>query len=782
MSKTDETDLEEEKEAFTRAMEAADDNRNRFLESIRFSRLGDQWPEKFRQQRELDGKPVITINHQPSFIRQVVNDARQNKPQIVIKPTSGGSTKATANVIGGIVRNIEYQSKANIAYDTAVDNAASGNVGYIRVDIDYEYDDSFDKCLRIKPIANPLSVYPDPDDLGADSSNWNSCFVTDLMTKDEFEATYPGEEVSNWEIGNYDGMTAPWRQDDTVLLAESWKREKVKRKIFMLSNQMIVGEDEYTAGQDYFMAMGIQPVNERDSLSMKVTQRIMTGGQILSTNDWVGRYIPVVPCYGEQVIVEGKMQLFSLVHHAMDAQRMFNYFRSNAAELAGLLPRVPYIGEEGAFDVDPEKWNTVNTQNHSFLEVARGKQMPQRQPLDTSAGVTSLTQAGLASDDMKAIIGLYDASLGHRSNETSGVAINARKHEGDVSTFHFQDNLSRCICHLGTIIVDLIPKVYSERQMVRIIGVDGQESAVKIGQAPPGQPPEPPPVDPLAAIRQNAVGSEAPPVNSDPNMHPNGYGDQQGSPVEHVYDLGLGKYDVAVDTGPSFTTKREETSKQMQEVFHNFPQALPYVGDLLVKAMDWPNSEEMAKRLNAMLPQQVNGGPSPEQQKMMEQAKQQQEQSGKQIQQLTQQSQAMTQQTQQLTQQIQAEKIKSEIEKRAADLQAQDFQLQLEAKDLQIQQMKAIDNVRKATEAHMTTVESSQNAMQPEPPAPPPDIMGSVVPAIADAITQGVSKALSGNPPVRMKRTAVRDKNGMILHTIDEPMPMTQAPMPNTIQ
>src|SRR6185503_5404552 len=207
--------------------------------------------------------------------------------------------------------------------------------------------------------------------------------------------------------------------------------------------------------------------------------------EILKTVDWAGRFIPIVPVYGDEVIDEaGKRWFRSLIRDARSAQEMFNYWRTITTELIALAPKAPWIGEEGAFDADPN-WDTANSTSHAKLEYAKGAPPPQRQPF---AGVPAgaLQEALNANDDMKSIIGIYDASLGARSNETSGRAILARQREGDVSTFHFIDNLSRAIRHGGRILIDLIPKVYSTERIVRILGEDLAPATVRI--APTGRP------------------------------------------------------------------------------------------------------------------------------------------------------------------------------------------------------------------------------------------------------------------------------------------------------
>jgi hypothetical protein len=736
MASEDDT-LKKEIEEFEEAYEAESENRNVALDDLKFARLSEQWPEQIRKQREIDGRPILTINKMPAFIRQVVNDSRQNRPQIKVKPVDDKADIDTANVLEGLIRNIERTSKADVAYDTAVDYAVSMGWGYIRVNIDYEYDDTFDKCLKIERIANPFSVYGDPYSTSMDGSDWNRCWITELKSKEEFTAKWKNADPVDWESLGYDNLKAPWRDSDDILICESWHREETQREIYQLSSGEIVGKQEYEAGRDIFEMAGIVPVNNRTTKAYKITQRIMTGAEILEENEWLGQYLPIIPVYGEELNVEGKRYFRSLIHHAKDAQRMFNYWRTTATELVALAPRVPFIGEEGAFDADPN-WLTANSQNHAFLQYARGTNPPQRQPLDGGGAAGAMSEALAASDDMKSIIGMYDASLGQRSNETSGRAIMARQREGDVNTFHFVDNLARSIRHVGCVLIDLIPKVYSGQRIIRIIGQDDSEEVAKIGE--------------------QEEGGEAP--DQEDMM-----AQQSGMPegVERIYDLGLGRYDVAVDTGPSFTTRREEQAQQMIELIRGYPQAAPLIGDLLVKSLDWQNSEEIAERLKSMLPQQVNDGVPPE---------------------LKQQIQEGQQRLQQLEQENQQLKGKAQIDAMKA---------QNEEKKVQIEAYRAETERMQAEQAMAAPLPPVANPVSPVSISMPEQVGGAlaqnlaqtVAPIIAQSVAQAMQQTMATMPPLKqqpMKRTPVRDpQTGLIMHTIDEPLDEVspQEPMVN---
>ncbi len=561
--------LIEARRLFDLASEVENENRQDALDDLKFARLGEQWPDEVIQARKLEGRPCLTINRLPAFIRQVVNDARQNKPAIKVHPADDSADPETAEIFNGLIRNIEVTSDADVAFDTALESAVTGGFGYFRINTRYSDEDTFDQDLVIERIANPFSVFGDPYSTAADSSDWDNAFIVETMSKDAFERKYKGSEPVDWSADGYVGLGAPWIDDDQVMVCEWWTREEVKKQIVQLSNGEVVDLKVFEANADQFAELGLEVVGQgRELRGHKVIQRCMTGGEILTTIDWPGKYIPIIPVYGDEVNVEGKRFFRSMVRDAKDPQRMFNYWRTASTELVALAPKTPFIGPKGAFVTDFEKWATANTSSHAYIEYDGGTP-PQRQPF---AGVPAgaLQEALNASDDIKAIVGLHDASLGARSNETSGVAIMARQREGDVSTFHFIDNLSRAIRHAGRVLIDLIPKVYSTDRVIRTLGPEEEPETVRIGQE--------------AGEMQNQRGE-----------------------IIKIYSLNAGKYDLTVQTGPSFTTRRQEAAAQMQELFRAYPPAAEVIGDLFVKAQDWPMADEIAERLKGLFDQRFGG-------------------------------------------------------------------------------------------------------------------------------------------------------------------------------
>lgn len=620
--------LEDAREEFEECVEHEADNRKDSLDDLRFARLAEQWDERDKKQRETDGRPCLTINRLPAFIRQVVNDARQNSPSIAVHAVDSKGDPDTAEIIAGLIRNIETQSDADVAYDTALEFAVTMGFGYWRINTEYATDDTFDLDIRIKQIANPFTVYGDPYHDGPDSSEWNLAFVVDQMSKSAFERRFKGAETVDWSSEAYTGLRAPWIDGERVQVAERWAREEVTSKLLLLSDGNVIKEDDFEHIADFMAYQGVKVISSRLIKSHLVTQVIMSGAEVLERRKWAGKYIPIVPVYGEDLNVEGKRHLRSMVRDAKDPQRMFNAWRTFATESVAMAPKTPFIGAVGQFATDADKWATANTASHAYIEYDHkgGLPPPQRQPF---AGVPAgaLQEALNASDDMKAIMGMFDASLGAQGNETSGRAIIARQREGDVGSFHFIDNLRRSIRHTGRILLDLIPKIYDSERVVRIMGIDGEAQTVPINQ-------------PVMVQGQPQPGQ-------DPS---------QMQAVQKIFDLTTGKYDLTVETGPSYSTQRQEAASQMIELVRAFPGAAPIIGDLIAKNLDWPGADEIAKRLEGLMQQQLqqHNAPAGTDPKVVEQI------------------QALMQKVQQLSQENQALKTDKSVEMQANQIKAFD--------------------------------------------------------------------------------------------------------------
>ena len=466
------------------------------------------------------------------------------------------------------------------SYDTACENQVSYGEGYIRLLTEYCDESTFDQDIKIGRIRNSFSVYMDPliqDPTGSDA-RW--CFITEDMTKAEYERLYPNAAPVNtlMSLGVGDQSISQWISENTVRIAEYFYIEYEKATLNLYPGN-VTAFDGSPEDKSLRMMFG-KPLRSRPSDRKKVKWCKINGYEILEEREWAGSYIPVVRVVGNEFEVDGRVYVSGLVRNAKDAQRMYNYWVSQEAEMLALAPKAPFIGYGGQFEGYEQQWKTANTQNWPYLEVnpdvtdGQGAVLPLPQRAQPPMASSGLLQAKAgASEDIKSATGQYNASLGMSSNERSGKAILARQREGDVGTYHYVDNLARAIRHVGRQLVDLIPKIYDTERIARIIGEDGEPSTVKMN---------PTQEEPVKKI-----------VN------------QEGVVIDKIYNPSVGKYDVRVITGPGYATKRQEALESMAQLLQGNPQLWSVAGDLFVKNMDWPGAQDLAKRFQKTLDPKV---------------------------------------------------------------------------------------------------------------------------------------------------------------------------------
>ena len=639
------------------AQSAYSDSREDELDDLRFMAGSPdnqwQWPADVLatrgsvQGQTINARPCLTINKLPQHVRQVTNEQRQNRPSGKVIPADDNADVQVAEIFNGVVRHIEYMSDADVAYDTACDNQVTYGEGYIRLLTEYCNDETFDQDIRIERVRNSFSVYMDPtiqDPCGADAE-W--CFVTEDILRTEYERLFPdASPISTlYSQGVGDEGISAWLQEDTIRIAEYFYNTYEKATLHLYPDNQTAFSG--TPQDKQLTAMFGKPVRTRQVDRKKVMWMKTNGFDILDEREWAGKWIPVVRVIGNEWEVDGRLYISGLVRNAKDAQRMYNYWTSQEAEMLALAPKAPFIGYGGQFEGYEMQWKTANTTNWPYLEVnpdvtdGAGSVLPLPQRAPPPLPQTGLIQAKMgAADDIKGTTGQYDASLGMAGNERSGKAILAREKQGDVGTYHYVDNLARAIRHITRQIVDMIPKIYDTQRIARIIGVDGEVSMVKFNPAQP---------EPVKEIR-----------------------DQMGALIEKVYNPSVGVYDVMVTTGPGYMTKRQEALDAMSQILQTNPQLWSVAGDLFIKNMDWPGAQEMAARFKKILDPKVlsEGDQSPE----MMAAQQQME--------------AMTQEMNRMTDIIQ--NVQDSVAQREVDIK--EYKAQVDAYDAETKRISAVQN------------------------------------------------------------------------------------------
>lgn len=607
----DEKIVKEAKKRFRIASDWEADARRNFINDYKFAN-GDsenmyQWPGGVQTTRGVgsnDERPCLTINDTRQHNLQIINDARQNKPSVSVKPVANEATYEAAQIFEGIVRHIEYISNAQSAYDTATSYQVQAGWGYWRVVTDYSDSDTLDQEIFIRRVKDPLTIYLDPNINEADGSDASFAIIFDDMPKDEFDAQYPKyKDIASTHPLNVNYTDDGWFGEDKVRVAEYYRRVEEDDRLIAVTHPD-TGEQIMTLASKLPKAM-LDPIMEDPSTKWrtvstpKIEWFLIIGNQIAERNVWPGKYIPICRVIGEETIIDGQLDRKGHTRAMKDPQRMKNYWFSAAVEHVALQSKTPYVGPMEAFSNLETYWDTANNINHAWLpyngynDAGQPLQAPARQapPIMASAYIQGLS---IAAEEMRSVSGQFQSEMGMPSNERSGIAIQQRQRQGDNATYHFIDNLSLAIRFTGKILIDLIPKVYDTQRVIRIMGEDGVETQVEVN--PQAQ---------QAYLEQRSELNDT---------------------IKAIFNPNVGKYDVEADIGPAYATKRQEAFNAFMEISRGNPDIMKIAGDLMFRAADFPMADKLAERIRRTIPDSITGeAPPPEVQQMMQQMQQMQQ-------------------------------------------------------------------------------------------------------------------------------------------------------------
>ena len=589
-------------EFLRQAAEADTTNRAEALDDVKFA-AGDQWPVEIQNSRNLEARPCLTINKVDAYCRQITNQQRQQRPRISCQGMNNETDAKMAEIITGICRHVEVNSNADHAYDTAYDFAVRMGWGYWRVTTDYVRPDSFDQEIYIKPIDNPFTVYFDPNSVAPDGSDAEKCLITVVMSKENFRKMYPdADDGGSFSARGTGDSNSEWVTKNDIRIAEYFYTRIENTHLVLLSDGTSAYEDELPS-MEAMDAAGVYEVSRRKTFRKSIKWCKVTAMQVLEEGTWAGKYIPVVPTYGQQCVVDNKRKKFGLVRMAKDPQRMYNFWQTSMTESVALAPRAKWIMAEGQDEGHEAEWAGANNTSYAYLRYkmtdingqqapAPIRQAPEQPPSAIMAASQSITQ------DLQAVVGIFDPNQLPQGN-ISGKALQGQQGQIDMTNFHYYDNLTRSIAHTGRIILDLIPKIYNAERVMRIIGADGKPDLVTINQK-------------------------------------TGQKDENG--IEMILNnVTVGEYDVVMETGPGFNTKRQQAVDSMMSLLSADPSLMQQAGDLIFRNMDFPGAEVIADRLASVNPlAQIDDKSDipPQVQMQLANSQQQMQQMAQQIQQL----------------------------------------------------------------------------------------------------------------------------------------------------
>lgn len=550
------------RERYQAGVDGDKDNRERDQYDREFYKGGDyQWDFETLQNRK--DRPRVTINRLPQFVKQITGELRQNKPAIRVLPVDDKTDPEIAEVFGAIIRHIESRSDAHRVYAKAGEQAVIGGIGWFRILTDYLSDTSFEQEISVKSIRNPMSVVCDPNAIELTKHDMMWCIISEMMTLEAFRAEYPnasetGFDVSDHDSNPYGSHMDNWREGNFIRVAEYWTKEPYERELLLLSDGSTRYADDTTQEDEQFLIEAqIEVVDRRKVTAYKIKWRKITGVEVLDEGEWLGQYIPIIPCVGEEIEVGDVIFRHGLIYNARDSQKSYNFARTAMLEHVASQPKAPYLATTKMVENHRETWERVGVDNPPVLLYDPDPNAPGARPERVSPPTFAAAwyqEAQTADNDMKATTGIYDASLGQSGNETSGVAIRARDSQGETANYMYIDNVTAAIHQAGKILIDLIPKIYSDERVIRVMGEDSA-------------------IEGYASINKQLPGGVV------------------------FNDISVGQFDLQVSTGPAFATKRQEAAEKMMELIRAVPQIGQVGADMIVKALDMPNGDKLADRL-----------------------------------------------------------------------------------------------------------------------------------------------------------------------------------------
>lgn len=612
------SDIERAKERYRLAKDGWREIYRKAKEDLQF--LSDepyaQWDAQEANNRATVGRPVLEVDQLSQFIHQVINDIRMNTPSIKVIPDGEGSDQETAEIISGRIKAIEYKSNADSSYDMAAEFSVKSSIGFIRVDHGYVDDKTFNQELRIIRVINPAAVLLDPDSVETDGSDAKYGFVFEEISKDRFEQLYPkatpssfGEESPNKNL----------KDTDKIIIAEYFCIDEEYEEKGLLddgTSEIAIKDKQYKS--------------KRKLSRAKVKRFKFSGEDELESTGFPGKYIPLVPVYGEEAWVEGRRHLNSLIRKSKSSQMAYNMLKSSETEILLKQQQAPVqaaVGQMRGFEADwkkPEKAMVL----YYHQTDASGQSAPPPQRLQPPVVSSGFAQASMdAENNIRKTLGMYNAGVGKREGQSSGVALKQLEMSGDVASFHFGDNLIKSITHVGKILVCALPEIEDTARIVNTIGKEDEHKLVGINGA----------------------------VVED---------------QERSYDLTKGSWDVRVTTGPSFTTQRQEAASYYAEVIKSAPDLMPVIGDLVFKYQDAPGAQAISSRLKKIVDP-----------KLLDEQERDKNQQDPAIMQLTQQLQQTTQEAQ-----MQIQALQNELKNKQADTQIKMGELEIKAQEVKIKE------------------------------------------------------------------------------------------------
>jgi hypothetical protein len=548
-----------------------------------------QWDEHVRSAREdsTNPRPCLTVNKIPEKIDAAEGAFRELSPSYKLRPMDSIKDPGLVNIITGIVKHIESNSNARSIYNSSYSTKSYSGIGGWRIDIVNDENDPFVKNIHLNHIADPFSVRWDPFSTNPFKLDARYVFISSTIPKDTFLKKWPKATPISFEDSN---INSRWTSENSITVVEYWWKELTPVNYIRITRE---GRITATESDKMLPTDKIYPDKngmrqEKTVLKNKIFYGKLTHNEFIEGPfEWPIELFPIIHDPGKTNFIEGLNRSRSIHRHAKDGQMMYNYWVSTATEQVGMAPKAPHYVTPDQIEGYEHMWDTANTKNWPYLPfnpdpLNPGPPSRVQPPAASSAYATELTRL---NNDIMSAIGIYEAQLGARGPEVTGIAVEARQRQGALGTYIYTSNFQQALTNSLKVIVSLIPHIYDSERILRIHGVDNKEEVIALNA-------------PIDIIQQ---------LGLNPDLHIQGQDGLFNRMTE------IGKFDVVVDIGPAHATQRKESLNQLIELITRVPSIGPYMVDLIAGNIDSSFSEELAARLRRTIPQNILNEPDPDQ-------------------------------------------------------------------------------------------------------------------------------------------------------------------------
>ena len=554
---------------------------------LKFCNNEEIWDDTILAQRIAAGRPSLSFNLLVPYIRNVIGEQRESRPDTLVKPGDQKATVTGAKLREGYLRNRKHVCKADMAYDKAFADQLQGGFGFFRIYSDYDKGKTFDQHLQIKALKNQFTVVFDPDaeDWHCNDGEWLAVLME--ISRSTFKRKYPNIVPTEMDLKSFPFWYP--KNKKNMIICEYFEKEHKKENIYQLNDGQVVDEEwfekrfaEHGKPEDFQKVVGaeipvplppnappgVEPppplkiVKKRSIDNFKIYRYLACGHAILEPKaERPTQYWEVIPVPGDELVIEGKTHKRSLIRFSKDGMRAYSYSRSTELEVMGMVPKSPLAATPAMIEEFEDQWNHAYDNLYPWLPFNPDPMMPGAMPqrinsFDPGYIAALSNSSSKARDEVFQTIGpIMLRNQGQIPADISAQALHGWQHEGDASTLIFVDNFQRSIEWGDVVALDIMGRILDTERMLTLRNADGTTSTEIINK-----------------IEQKMDG--------------------RGNVVyETLNDMTVGEYVAETTLGPSYYLQRAELADKMLKFVQTLPQiATPTAHILAAMLFDVSNA------------------------------------------------------------------------------------------------------------------------------------------------------------------------------------------------